>query len=110
MFKFCEHLTAAAWLILQVDGVNNAKIQSLHIENYPIYCARFSQDGTQVILGSRHKAFYYYDMIQGQLHNVQPIKGENNIRGDKTHQNVNLFSDYEVVCVNQLPRRKLFNH
>ncbi|KAF6039370.1 UTP18 [Bugula neritina] len=49
----------------QVDGEKNAKIQSLHVENFPIYCARFTTDGQQVVLGSRHKAFYNYDMISG---------------------------------------------
>jgi len=59
----------------QVDGEKNAKIQSLHVENFPIYCARFTTDGQQVVLGSRHKAFYNYDMISGALMNIQPIKG-----------------------------------
>lgn len=59
----------------QVDGKTNPKIQSFFLESFPIYCAHFSKDGEQVIMGSKHKSFKYLDMIGGKIVNV-PIKGE----------------------------------
>ncbi|XP_067948452.1 U3 small nucleolar RNA-associated protein 18 homolog isoform X2 [Watersipora subatra] len=61
----------------QVDGKTNPKIQSVFIENFPIYSARFSTDGCRVFLSSKRKSFYEYDMISGQLLSSQPIKGLN---------------------------------
>ena len=61
---------------MQVDGKNNPKIQSIYLENYPIYSAHFSADGEEVILGSRHKGFHYYDMMAGRMISVPPIKGQ----------------------------------
>lgn len=61
--------------LFQVDGKNNPKIQSIYIENYPIHTAHFSANGEEVIMGSRHKKFHFYDMMAGKLHSVPPIKG-----------------------------------
>lgn len=61
--------------LFQVDGTNNPCIQSVFFESFPIYTAHFSQNGNEVILGSRHSAFYCYDMISGKLINVPRIKG-----------------------------------
>lgn len=55
--------------------MKNSKIQTVHIENFPIFCARFNTDGSAVILSSRHKSFYEFDMMSGDLHTVHPIKG-----------------------------------
>lgn len=68
--------------LFQVDGKNNKKIQSIFLENYPIYTAHFTQDGMQVITGSKHKGFTYYDMIAGKVIKVPRIKGleENNMK------------------------------
>ena len=60
---------------LQVDGKTNPKIQSVYFENFPIYCAHFSTNGEEVILGSKHKTFQYYDMIAGKIVNVPRMKG-----------------------------------
>lgn len=59
-----------------MDGTNNPCIQSVFFESFPIYTAHFSQNGHEVIVGSRHSAFYCYDMIAGKLINVPRIKGE----------------------------------
>jgi hypothetical protein len=60
--------------LLQVDGKSNSKIQSLFIENFPVLCAHFTQDGEQIVIGSKHKSFKYFDMISGKVINV-PMKG-----------------------------------
>ena len=61
--------------ISQVDGKTNPKIQSIFLEDFPIYCAHFSTNGEEVILGSRHKTFQYYDMIAGKIVRVPKMKG-----------------------------------
>jgi len=58
-----------------VDGANNPCIQSIFLDSFPVYTAHFSQNGNEIILGSRHSAFYCYDMIAGKLINVPRIKG-----------------------------------
>jgi len=60
--------------LFQVDGLNNPCIQSIFLDTFPIHTAHFSHDGQQVILGSRHSAFFYFDMIAGKLVNVPRIK------------------------------------
>ena len=62
--------------VLQVDGQSNLTIQSIFLDKYPVYCAHFSHDGKEVILGSRHSSFFYYDMIAGKVINVPRIKGK----------------------------------
>jgi len=59
-----------------VDASNNPCIQSVFLESFPIYTAHFSQNGHEVILGSRHSAFFCYDMIAGKLINVPRITGD----------------------------------
>ena len=57
----------------KIDGKKNAKIQSIFIDKFPILSARFTkQQGDQIIMGSRHKNFYYYDMHSGQIVTVVP--------------------------------------
>ena len=34
--------------------------------------AHFTKNGEEIILGSRHKSFYYYDMMAGKIVNVTP--------------------------------------
>lgn len=60
--------------LFQIDGKTNPKIQSLFLEGFPIYCAHFTRDGEQVVIGSKHKSFKYFDMISGQVVNI-PVKG-----------------------------------
>ncbi|XP_013402329.1 U3 small nucleolar RNA-associated protein 18 homolog isoform X2 [Lingula anatina] len=61
--------------LFQVDGKNNPKIQSLFMDRFPIHTAHFSRTGEEVIMGSKHKNFYYYDMIAGNVGNIPQIKG-----------------------------------
>ena len=72
--SYCPGVKIAIIFLLQVDGKSNSKIQSLFIENFPVFCAHFTQDGEQIVIGSRHKSFKYFDMISGKVVNV-PLKG-----------------------------------
>lgn len=62
--------------LLQVDGKHNPKIQSVFMDSYPILCAHFSASGEEVIMGSKHSSFHYYDMIAGKIVRVPKIQGE----------------------------------
>ncbi|KAG8446373.1 hypothetical protein GDO86_013999 [Hymenochirus boettgeri] len=62
--------------LFQVDGKLNPKIQSIHLERFPIYKAHFSADGEQVIAtGLRNKLFYLYDMMGGSIVPVFNVRG-----------------------------------
>ncbi|XP_030064224.1 U3 small nucleolar RNA-associated protein 18 homolog [Microcaecilia unicolor] len=62
--------------LFQVDGKTNPKIQSIHLERFPVYKARFTADGEQVIATSIHnKMFYVYDMMGGSILPVKKIPG-----------------------------------
>ncbi|XP_023666450.2 U3 small nucleolar RNA-associated protein 18 homolog isoform X1 [Paramormyrops kingsleyae] len=62
--------------LFQVDGRTNPKIQSVFLEKFPVYKARFSADGEQVVATSSHnKLFYVYDMIEGRVVPVQGVRG-----------------------------------
>ncbi|XP_043940869.1 U3 small nucleolar RNA-associated protein 18 homolog [Protopterus annectens] len=62
--------------LFQVDGKTNPKIQSIHLERFPVHKARFSADGEQVIATSIHnKMFYVYDMMGGKIIPVYSVRG-----------------------------------
>ncbi|XP_074870625.1 U3 small nucleolar RNA-associated protein 18 homolog [Carettochelys insculpta] len=62
--------------LFQVDGKTNPKIQSIHLENFPVYKAHFTADGEQVIATStQSKLFYVYDMMSGNIIPVNQIRG-----------------------------------
>uniref|UniRef100_A0A8C3SNX8 U3 small nucleolar RNA-associated protein 18 homolog n=1 Tax=Chelydra serpentina TaxID=8475 RepID=A0A8C3SNX8_CHESE len=62
--------------LFQVDGKTNPKIQSIHLESFPVYKAHFSADGEQVIAtGTHSKLFYVYDMMSGNIIPVNQIRG-----------------------------------
>lgn len=61
----------------QVDGKTNPKIQSIHLENFPVNKACFSADGEQVVAtGMRNKLFYIYDMMEGKVIPVPRVRGQ----------------------------------
>ena len=59
-----------------MDGKTNAKIQSVFLEQYPIFNAQFSADGREVIMGGKFPSFYYYDMIIGKMVQVPKCAGK----------------------------------
>ncbi|KAG7317436.1 hypothetical protein KOW79_019734 [Hemibagrus wyckioides] len=67
--------------LFQVDGKTNPKIQSIHLENFPVNKACFSADGEQVVAtGMRNKLFYIYDMMEGKIIPVPRVRGLNEQR------------------------------
>lgn len=61
----------------QVDGKTNPKIQSIHLEKFPVNKACFSADGEQVVAtGMWNKLFYIYDMMEGKIIPVPRVRGQ----------------------------------
>ncbi|KAM6914229.1 U3 small nucleolar RNA-associated protein 18 homolog isoform 2-T2 [Lycodopsis pacificus] len=67
--------------LFQVDGKTNPKIQSIHLERFPVHRAQFSRDGDTVIATSlKNKMFYLYDMMEGRVTPVHTVRGLNEAR------------------------------
>lgn len=67
--------------LFQVDGKTNPKIQSIHLERFPVHRAQFSRDGETVIATSlKNKMFYLYDMMEGRVTPVHTVRGLNEAR------------------------------
>ncbi|XP_018605179.2 U3 small nucleolar RNA-associated protein 18 homolog [Scleropages formosus] len=62
--------------LFQVDGKSNLKIQSIFLEKFPVFRARFSADGEQLVAtGNHNKLFYIYDMMEGKIVPIKAIRG-----------------------------------
>ncbi|KAI3359602.1 hypothetical protein L3Q82_013786 [Scortum barcoo] len=67
--------------LFQVDGKTNPKIQSIHLDRFPVHRAAFSRDGETVIATSlKNKMFYLYDMMEGRVTPVHSVRGLNEAR------------------------------
>uniref|UniRef100_A0A8B9REF2 U3 small nucleolar RNA-associated protein 18 homolog n=1 Tax=Astyanax mexicanus TaxID=7994 RepID=A0A8B9REF2_ASTMX len=67
--------------LFQVDGKTNPKIQSIHLEKFPVNKACFSANGEQVVAtGMKNKLFYIYDMMEGKVIPVPRVRGLNEQR------------------------------
>ncbi|XP_027132044.1 U3 small nucleolar RNA-associated protein 18 homolog [Larimichthys crocea] len=67
--------------LFQVDGKTNPKIQSIHLQRFPVHKARFSRDGeTLIATGLNNKMFYLYDMMEGRVTPVHAVRGLNESR------------------------------
>lgn len=61
--------------LFQVDGQTNPKLQSVHVQGFPISTAHFSPDGREVIMAGRKKRFFVYDMMAGKITAIRGIRG-----------------------------------
>lgn len=60
-----------------MDGKSNPKIQSIHLERFPVHSALFSRDGESLFATSlRNKMFYIYHMMEGRVEPVHSVRGE----------------------------------
>ena len=53
----------------------NPRIQNLFLEAFPIHTAQFTPDGKHVVMSSRRKYFYIFDMASGEVRKVPNIQG-----------------------------------
>lgn len=61
--------------LFQIDGKENAKIQSVFIKELPIQSADFSADGTRIYMSGRRPFYYVYDMQSGAIDKVHRLQG-----------------------------------
>ena len=61
--------------LFQVDGEVNPKLQSVHVQDFPISTAHFTRDGTEVVMAGERKSYYVYDMMAGKITRVYGIRG-----------------------------------
>ena len=54
----------------------NPKLQSVHIQRFPITTAHFSRDGEEVILAGQRKNFFVYNMMAGKITQIHGIRGK----------------------------------
>lgn len=80
--------------LFQVDGQQNKKIQGIFVHNFPIYTAHFLSSGDKVILSSRRKHYFYYDMISGKVIKVPGIRGHD----EKSLEDFVLSPDGELIA------------
>ena len=63
--------------LVQVDGKENPKLQTINFQNFPIKTAKFSSCGNEFIVGSpNHPHFYVYDMMTGQSRKVRTVSSD----------------------------------
>ncbi|XP_004480510.1 U3 small nucleolar RNA-associated protein 18 homolog [Dasypus novemcinctus] len=80
-FHPCAQVVMVAGLdnaisLFQVDGKTNPKIQSIYLDKFPIFKARFNASGEEVLATSTHsKILYVYDMLAGKLVPVHQVRG-----------------------------------
>lgn len=79
--------------LFAVDGKKNNKLHSVSFERYPIVCAKFSQNGNEAILGSRHSHIYSYDLLA-----AKPLR-INLPQGLTQFKNFNVSPDSNVIAV-----------
>lgn len=67
--------------LFQVDGDSNPLVQSLFLDQFPVYRGRFTSDGLSVMATSfRNKLFYLYHMTEGKVTPVSGVRGLNEAR------------------------------
>jgi U3 small nucleolar RNA-associated protein 18 len=66
--------------LFQVDGEVNPKLQSVHVQDFPISTAHFTRDGTEIVMAGERKSYYVYDMIAGKITRVNGIRGRRDRR------------------------------
>jgi len=80
--------------LFQVDGQENKKIQGIFVHNFPIYTAHFSLGGEKVILSSRRKHYFSYDMISGKVTKIPGIRGHD----EKSLEEFTLSGNGELIA------------
>ncbi len=59
--------------LFDIDGGNNRHVQSVFLEDLPIYKSGFCGDGSKILAAGRRRFIYSYDMCHGSVERVSPI-------------------------------------
>lgn len=79
--------------LFQVDGKENALLQSVHISDLPIISAHFCQGGNEIVMSGRRKFFYTYDLQEGKVRKIHEIQG----RKERSLENMFVSPDSKYV-------------
>lgn len=60
--------------LFQIDGEQNRKIHTVVLERFAVQCGHFSTEGNEIIFGSGHRYFCYFNLESAQLIKVPVIK------------------------------------
>jgi U3 small nucleolar RNA-associated protein 18 len=80
--------------LFHVDGVRNARVQSVFFADMPVATARFSPDGAEVIASGRRRFFYTYDLRASRVEKVPSIFG----REEKSLERFELSPDGRLIA------------
>lgn len=61
--------------LFAVDGKRNNKLLSIAFERFPIICAKFTQNGNEAVLGSRHSHMFNFDLLAAKAMRVNLPQG-----------------------------------
>ena len=77
LFNANSHLnfSVCCFFSQKVDGETNEKLQSVHVQDFPISTAHFTGDGTEVVMCGERKSYYIYDMMAGKISRICGIRG-----------------------------------
>jgi U3 small nucleolar RNA-associated protein 18 len=80
--------------LFQVDGKRNPKVNSIFLEDCPIYKAYFMPDGSEIILAGRRKFFYSYDLVSNSVNRSGPLTG----RDEKSLESFEVSPDSKTIA------------
>ncbi|KAG7209972.1 hypothetical protein KM043_011561 [Ampulex compressa] len=73
--------TSGILSIFQVDGIENNKLHSMQYKKFPITCAKFLKDGTEILVGSQyHPHCHSYNLISGKTYRIPLPHGITNMK------------------------------
>ena len=63
--------------LFDIDGVRNAKVQGVFLEDFPIHKACFGGDGLKIVAAAgRRNYFYTYDLQHGTIERSSALLGK----------------------------------
>ncbi|EEZ97885.1 U3 small nucleolar RNA-associated protein 18 homolog-like Protein [Tribolium castaneum] len=75
-----------------VDGRQNNKLHSVLFQHFPIFCAKFINNGNEVILGSRQNHIFSYDLMAAKTTRIPLPPGMTSFKKFIT------FPDFDIIA------------
>ena len=69
--------------LFEVDGENNKHLHRHHFTNFPVDCARFNSDGSEIVVGSKRPHFYTFDLNKCTATKIAGIRNRPNLHYKK---------------------------
>ncbi|EDV24505.1 uncharacterized protein TRIADDRAFT_56366 [Trichoplax adhaerens] len=81
--------------IFQVNKDAVIKLQNIYFENYPLQMALFSMDGRQIVLSSRHKPLWFYDLQSNRTLKIGKLIG----KSFSSSKGISVSPDNKLIAV-----------